>query len=86
MRLKPIDYVLDYELKLQLPLNLMTLCKSSDEIGIYEMLCALDKKYSETFAMGQQLQRILFQRQATIGRYCINERFLYSVEVNFIDY
>uniref|UniRef100_A0A1A9ZF76 Uncharacterized protein n=1 Tax=Glossina pallidipes TaxID=7398 RepID=A0A1A9ZF76_GLOPL len=68
VRLKPIDYVLDYELKLQLPLNLMTLCKSSDDIGIYEMLCTLDKKYSETFAMGQQLQRILFQRQATIAR------------------
>uniref|UniRef100_A0A1A9VPU8 Uncharacterized protein n=1 Tax=Glossina austeni TaxID=7395 RepID=A0A1A9VPU8_GLOAU len=68
MRLKPIDYVLGYELKLQLPLNLMTLCKSSDEIGIYEMLCTLDKKYRETFAMGQQLQRILFQRQATIAR------------------
>ncbi|KAI9578189.1 hypothetical protein GQX74_015075 [Glossina fuscipes] len=68
VRLKPIDYVLDYELKLQLPLNLITLCKSSDELGIYDMLQILDKKYTETFQLGQELQRILVQRQATIAR------------------
>ncbi|KAM7364115.1 spc105-related isoform 2-T2 [Cochliomyia hominivorax] len=63
---KPIDFVLDFQFKLNLPFNLDSLCKSGNEADVFKMLQTIDKVCLNTVKMGNQLQRICFSTQSSI--------------------
>lgn len=65
---KAIDFVLDFQFKLNLPFDLQSLCEGSNEAGIFKMLQTIDRVCLDTIKMGKQLQRICFTNQAAIIR------------------
>ncbi|TMW50023.1 hypothetical protein DOY81_004889 [Sarcophaga bullata] len=65
---KPIDFVLNFQFKLNLPLDLKSLCECNSEAGILNMLQKIDRFCVDTIKMGISLQRICFTNQASILR------------------
>ncbi|XP_037807647.1 uncharacterized protein LOC119601036 [Lucilia sericata] len=65
---KAIDFVLDFQLKLNLPFDLQSLCEGSNEGDVFKMLQAIDRVCLDTIQMGNYLQRITFTNQASIIR------------------
>ncbi|XP_065356778.1 putative uncharacterized protein DDB_G0282133 [Calliphora vicina] len=65
---KAIDFVLDFQLKLNLPFDIQSLCEGNDEAGIVKMLQTIDRVCLDTIKMGNHLQRISFANQASIIR------------------
>ncbi|XP_023302565.2 putative uncharacterized protein DDB_G0282133 isoform X1 [Lucilia cuprina] len=65
---KAIDFVLDFQLKLNLPFDLQSLCEGSNENDVFKMLQAIDRVCLDTIQMGNYLQRISFTNQASIIR------------------
>ncbi|XP_073812619.1 spc105-related isoform X2 [Musca autumnalis] len=75
---KPIDFVLDFNLKLRLPIDLLTFCKKRNANGIFEIMEKVDDICTQTINMGIRLQQIVYGHGASIIR-DQHQTFVYKV-------